>query len=183
MLTPGEAVVELRQYTLKPGRRDELMDLFDTRFLAGQGEVGIGVPGHFRDIDDPDRFVWLRSFDSYDARAAALAGFYYGPVWRAHRTQANDTLIDSDDVLMLKSLQLPPGYPDGQPQPGQSMQAGSVVAITVACQKEPAEPGFAGFVLDQVMPPTASTWPRLTRRPAGARPSCPNCWPAPACNS
>ena len=152
MLTPAEAVVELRQYTLKPGRRDELIDLFDTHFLAGQGEVGIGVPGHFRDLDDPDRFVWLRSFDSYDARARALPGFYYGPVWQTHRATANDTMLDSDDVLMLRSVPMPPGYPADEPRLDRSQEDRSVVAITVACLDGPVEPAFVRFVLDRVAP-------------------------------
>src|SRR5207248_8870140 len=64
------------------------------------------VVGQFRDLDDPDRFVWLRAFDSMPARQAALEAFYYGPVWRAHRDAANDTMIDSDDALDRKSTRL-----------------------------------------------------------------------------
>jgi CBS domain-containing protein len=30
--------------------------------------------------------------------------FYGGPVWAAHRDKANDTMIDSDDVLLLRPV-------------------------------------------------------------------------------
>ena len=31
----SEDVIELRQYTLKPGRRDELVELFESELIAG----------------------------------------------------------------------------------------------------------------------------------------------------
>ena len=80
-------VVELRQYTLHPGQRDVLIDLFDREFVETQEAVGMAVLGQFRDLDDPDRFVWLRGFDDMPRRAQALGRFYGGPVWKAHKDQ------------------------------------------------------------------------------------------------
>jgi hypothetical protein len=97
-------VLELRQYTLHPGRRDELIELFDREFVEPQEAVGGQVLGQFRDLDDPNRFVWLRGFADMPTRGEALASFYGGPVWRAHRDQANATMIDSDDVLLLRPV-------------------------------------------------------------------------------
>ncbi|HEY5337390.1 MAG TPA: NIPSNAP family protein [Rhizomicrobium sp.] len=95
-------VVELRQYTLKPGRHDELIALFEREFVETQEAEGIELIGTFRDADDPDRFVWLRGFPDMECRAKSLAAFYGGPVWKAHRNAANDTMIDSDNVLLLR---------------------------------------------------------------------------------
>ncbi|MER9296534.1 NIPSNAP family protein [Mesorhizobium sp. M0621] len=95
-------VVELRQYTLKPGQRDTLIDIFDSRLIEGQEDAGMTIIGQFRDLDRPDMFVWMRGFDGMDARKNALANFYGGPVWAAHSHAANATMIDSDDVLLLK---------------------------------------------------------------------------------
>jgi hypothetical protein len=100
-MIPLPPVVELRQYTLHPGRREALIALFEREFIAPQEALGIAVAGIFRDLDDPDRFVWLRGFADMASRPAALAGFYEGPVWRQHRDAANATMIDSDDVLLL----------------------------------------------------------------------------------
>jgi hypothetical protein len=60
------------------------------------------VVGQFRDLDEPNRFVWLRGFADMPSRARALEGFYGGPVWKAHREAANATMIDSDNVLLLR---------------------------------------------------------------------------------
>lgn len=98
---PSSSVVELRQYTLKPGRRDELIELFDRELVDTQEAVGMTVLGQFRDLDEPDRFVWLRGFPDMPARAAGLEAFYDGAAWREHGGAANSTMVDSDDVLLL----------------------------------------------------------------------------------
>lgn len=97
-------VIELRQYTLHPGQRDVLVELFEREFVAPQEALGLRVLGTWRDLDDADRFVWMRGFASLGMRAPALAAFYDGPVWRRHRDAANATMIDSDDVLLLRPL-------------------------------------------------------------------------------
>ncbi|MEV7956470.1 NIPSNAP family protein [Streptomyces sp. NPDC088252] len=104
------AVIELRQYTLRPRRRDELIELFDREFVESQEDVGMSVLGQFRDLDEPDRFVWLRGFRDMEARHRALTNFYGGPVWAEHGPQANDTMIDSDDVLLLRPVSAGGGF-------------------------------------------------------------------------
>jgi hypothetical protein len=95
-------VIELRQYTLHPGQRDVLIELFEREFVESQEAVGMDVIATFRDLDNPDRFVWLRGFPDMEARAKSLAAFYGGPAWKAHRDAANATMTDSDNVLLLK---------------------------------------------------------------------------------
>jgi hypothetical protein len=111
-------VVELRQYTLHPGKRDVLIDLFDREFIESQEELGMTVIGQFRDVDDADRFVWLRGFHDMASRAQGLAAFYGGPVWKEHRAVANSTMIDSDNVLLLRPARLGSGFPrSAEPRP------------------------------------------------------------------
>jgi hypothetical protein len=88
-------------YTLHPGRREELIRIFEREFIEAQEAVGIQVIGQFYDLDDPNRFIWLRGFHDMPARAESLHAFYSGPVWEAHRDAANDTMVDSDNVLLL----------------------------------------------------------------------------------
>ena len=96
------AIIELRQYTLKPGHRDALVALFEREFVESQEAAGMDLIGMFRDAADADRFVWLRGFPDMESRASSLAAFYGGPVWKAHREAANATMIDSDNVLLLR---------------------------------------------------------------------------------
>lgn len=101
---PKLGVFELRQYTLKGGTRAAFTSLFEREFVTTQNVVGSHVRAVFRDLDDPDRFVWMRGFADMDARKAALEAFYFGPVWKAHREAANAMIVDSDNVLLLKPL-------------------------------------------------------------------------------
>src|SRR5207247_1376116 len=91
---------------LRPGQRDVLIDLFDRELVESQEAAGMAIVGQFRDLDDPDRFVWIRGFSSMPARARALASFYGGPVWKAHSAPANATTIDRDDVPLLRPVLL-----------------------------------------------------------------------------
>jgi quinol monooxygenase YgiN len=97
-------VVELRRYRLHPGARDTLIELFDREFVESQEAVGMHLLGQFRDLDDPDSFVWLRGFQDMSARKRALEAFYGGPIWKAHSSAANVTMIDSDNVLLLRPV-------------------------------------------------------------------------------
>ena len=95
---------ELRQYAIKPGRRDELITLFEREFVETQEAAGIRLIGLFRDLDRPDRFVWMRGYPEQAARRPALETFYNSDHWSKHRAAANATMTSSDDVLLLRSL-------------------------------------------------------------------------------
>jgi hypothetical protein len=96
------AVIELRDYLMQPNQRDVLIDLFEREFIESQEAVGMRVMAHFRDLDRPDHYVWLRGFADMAARQRGLEAFYGGDVWRAHRNAANATMIDSDHVRLLR---------------------------------------------------------------------------------
>lgn len=100
-----DGVFELRQYTLYGGRRDTLISLFEKNFIESQEAVGAHVIGTFCDLDDPDRFVWIRGFRDMPARQEALEAFYgSSSAWRTHKTEANATMVDSDNVLLLRAI-------------------------------------------------------------------------------
>jgi NIPSNAP len=132
-------IIELRQYTLLPGQRDTLIELFDREFVESQEELGMSIPGQFRDLDHPDRFVWMRGFPSMAVRGEALPAFYGGPVWKEHAAAANATMVDVDDVLLLRPVSplpvLGPRPPVGAAAPG------SVVVATIYHGERPTDPG------------------------------------------
>ncbi|WP_422772504.1 NIPSNAP family protein [Plantactinospora sp. WMMC1484] len=153
-------IVELRQYTLHPGTRDALVGLFDRELVEPQEAAGMAVVGQFRDIDDPDRFVWLRGFPDMPRRAEALHRFYGGPVWQRHRDEANATMIDSDDVHLLR----PTGARDGfrantaaRPPVGTARRPGSVVLVTLCHRRVPVDDALTGYVDREVRPALAES--------------------------
>jgi hypothetical protein len=148
-------VVELRQYTLKPRKRDVLIELFEQEFIESQEAVGMTIIGQFRDLNNPDRFVWLRGFADMATRAQALQQFYGGPIWKTHRQAANDTMIDSDNVLLLRPARPSSGFDldrAKRPPPGTTtIQAGLVVA-TIYYLNASAGADFIDFFEGQLAP-------------------------------
>lgn len=137
-------VVELRQYTLHPHQRDVLVNLFDREFVETQEEVGMAVLGQFRDLDNPDRFVWLRGFEDMPRRAEALGRFYGGPAWKTHCDQANATMIDSDNVLLLRPVTARSGFPTAAVRPpvGHTTSPSSLVLATLYYRDRPFDEAF-----------------------------------------
>jgi hypothetical protein len=147
-------VVELRQYTLHAGQRDALIELFEREFIESQEALGISVIGQFRDRDDPNRFVWLRGFPDMTARGAALAAFYGGPVWQAHRTAANATMLDSDNVLLLRPASGGSGFAltERRDRLSDDPPGESLVVATIHYLDEDAIAGFARFFAATMLP-------------------------------
>jgi NIPSNAP len=118
-------VIELRRYSLHPGRLPDLLAVFERYLIEPQERSGMTVGGTFADEDDPASFTWLRGFADHDSRVRALETFYLGPVWARHRDAANATMVDSDDVLLLRPTQprrgpapaVHRGGPDDRPRP------------------------------------------------------------------
>lgn len=138
------SVFELRQYTLHHGERDTLIELFDREFVGSQEAGGMWVIGQFRDLDRPDRFVWFRAFRDMADRARALTGFYGGPVWKQHGRAAAATMIDSDDVLLLRPAFPGSAFPALAGQRRDTPHSGSVVIAAVYDLHQSAAPVLTG---------------------------------------
>ena len=152
-------VVELRQYTLHPGQRDTLIELFDREFVESQEACGMRIIGQFRDLDNPDRFVWLRGFADMHARDTALRAFYGGPVWAAHRATANATMLDASNVLLLR-----PARPDGgfwiegraRAPVGATQRPETLIAATICYFSAPPTQDVVDFVEEDILPALAN---------------------------
>jgi len=162
------SIVELREYTLHPGAREDLIDLFDREFVESQEALGVHVIGQFRDVDRPDRFVWLRGFPDMDSRLASLTSFYGGPVWDEHKDAANATMIDSDNVLLLRPARDGSGFAHPpQRSRDESPTASHAYSVSVVARSESAETvgGVSGLLLAELeSEPSANTYPRLPIR-------------------
>ena len=174
-------IVELRRYTLHPGRREDLIEIFENRFIEGQEQAGMKVIGQFREPADPNRFTWLRGFPNMGERERSLTEFYGGPVWAANRNAANSTMVDSDDVLLLRpvragsAFRLPVTRPSGENsseggdievmtlhvQPGAEMDAAANVGLAITALSAGTRPRVLGLFVTEHSP---NTYPRLPVR-------------------
>lgn len=153
-------VVELRRYTLHPGMRETLIDIFDREFVESQEAVGMRVIGQFRDVDRPDVFTWLRGFDDVRTRATSLAAFYDGPVWRTHAPAANATMIEWNDVHLLRPVRfddpLLDAARDRAPVGAATVPPGVIVATVYLLAPDRAA-SFASLFEDVIAPVLVAT--------------------------
>lgn len=200
-MTAPTSVVELRQYTLHPGGRDVLIDLFEREFVETQEAVGIRVIGQFRDEADPNRFVWLRGFPDMDTRKAALTAFYLeSEAWKKHGTGAAATMIDSDDVLLLRPATPGSGFAQtGERPPIGAPPPASRVMATILHRDAPVDDKLIKFFDDEIAPfmtdlgaapianfqtePAENTFPRLPVRTARTSSSGSHSSPTPPSNT
>lgn len=149
-------LVELRRYTLHPGQRDVLIDLFERHFIESQNEVGMEVLAHYRDLDAPDAFVWFRGFHDMPSRGEALPAFYLrGKAWQTYRMAANATMIDSDDVLLLHEATPGSGFaPATHPRPlvDAATRSQARVIVTTYSFAEPVDAAFLEFFEHRLLP-------------------------------
>ena len=149
-------IIDLRQYTLYPGTRDAFVELFDREFVETQEAAGMRVIGQFRDIGDPNRFVWLRGFPDMPSREKALTGFYiHGAAWKSYSGVARSKMIDSTDALLLRPARVDSGFslePSDRRPPLDSAAPQGIVVAAIHSLPSPANDDFLSFFDDVASP-------------------------------
>jgi hypothetical protein len=95
-------IVEVRSYRIKPGKRDEFIRLFETRAIDAQRSYGMKVTGPFLDVENPNKFVFLRSFPSLEERDRMKDAFYGGDLWKNELEALAMSMLDSYDVILCE---------------------------------------------------------------------------------
>lgn len=98
-------ILELRNYLLKPNARNRFVKYFADHFVDSQNVLEGFVLGQFTVEGEPNKFFWMRGFEDMRKRLEFLRAFYEkGEVWKRFGADANEMMIDSDDVYLLKLL-------------------------------------------------------------------------------
>ena len=96
-------IVEVRSYRIKPGHREEFIKLFETRAIPAQRKYGMKVTGPFLDVENPHKFVFLRSFPSLEERERMRDAFYGGEIWKNELEALAMPLLESYDVILCEA--------------------------------------------------------------------------------
>ena len=96
-------IVEVRNYRTKPGARDAFLALFERRVVPALHEAGMQVLGPLRDLENPNRFSWLRAFPSAEERELMRDAFYGGARWTEELEKEAMPLLESYDVLLCEA--------------------------------------------------------------------------------
>ena len=100
-------IVEVRSYRIKPGRRDEFIRFFETRSVPALRSHGMKILGPLLDLENPNKFVFLRAFPSMDERERMKNDFYEGDLWKNELEAIAMPMIDSYDVILCETS---PGF-------------------------------------------------------------------------
>jgi NIPSNAP len=101
---PSLTLFELRRYRTRPGRRDELVAMFETHFRPAYEAAGATILASWTVFDESDRWVWIRAFSDATARKQALDGFYGGAVWARLGADCNALIADASEARVLSAL-------------------------------------------------------------------------------
>lgn len=75
-------VIEFRTYKIRPGQRDQIMELLRTRLFPLHREIGMRVLGPFPSAEDADTLVWMRAFPDAASRDTMTKTLYGGAGWK-----------------------------------------------------------------------------------------------------
>ena len=96
-------IVEVRKYRIKPGRREEFIEFFETRAVPAQRAHGMRILGPLLDLEEPDTFVFLRSFPSFEERDRMKDAFYEGELWKSELESIAMPMLESYDVTLCEA--------------------------------------------------------------------------------
>jgi hypothetical protein len=96
-------IVEVRSYRIKPGHRDEFIQLFEFRAVPALRQYGMKIVGPLLDVENPNKFVFLRSFPSLEERDRMKEAFYGSELWKNELERIAMPLLDSYDVILCET--------------------------------------------------------------------------------
>ena len=96
-------IVEVRSYRIKPGKREEFIRLFETRAVPAMRTYGMQVIGPLLDVENPNKFVFLRNFPSLEERERMRNAFYGGELWKNELEGLAMPLLESYDVILCET--------------------------------------------------------------------------------
>jgi len=96
------ALIEVRTYRTRPGKRDELLRLLAERGLPAHRDLGMKVLGPFPSLEDATTFVWLRAFPDEASRQPMKDAFYHGEPWLSELEATMMPLIDEHSAVAVE---------------------------------------------------------------------------------
>jgi hypothetical protein len=96
-------LLEIRTYTLHPGKRPEFVSWFEEEVAPAMKAAGMSIVGSFESIEDDDVFVYLRRFVDEDERDRLTAAFYSSQVWLSGMKERALALESGYEVRLVRS--------------------------------------------------------------------------------
>ncbi len=92
---------ELRQYTTRPGKRDEWIALMEEEIIPLQVAAGMVICGSFAG-EEESAYVWLRRFKDEEERVRLYEAVYGSDKWKNEIAPLIPDLIDRDKIKVTR---------------------------------------------------------------------------------
>lgn len=96
-------IAEVRTYRVKPGRRDDFIKFFEEQSIPALRSHGIRVLGPLVDLENPNKFVWLRAFPSLEERDRMKDAFYGSALWVDELEHIAMPMLESWDFALCET--------------------------------------------------------------------------------
>ena len=93
---------ELRQYRTKPGQRDNWVKFMEEEIIPFQISQGMVVLGSFIGQEEDDLFVWIRRFESEEARQQLYHAVYESDHWQNEISPRVPEMIDRERSVITR---------------------------------------------------------------------------------
>src|SRR5262249_31303634 len=91
-----DVLFELRQYRMRPGKKDAWVKLMEEEIIPFQSEKGMVIIGSWVGEKEDDLYVWLRRFDSEEERVRLYEAVYQSDRWKNDIGPRVGELIDRE---------------------------------------------------------------------------------------
>lgn len=93
---------ELRQYRMKPGKREEWVKMMEETIIPFQASKGMVIVGSFISPQEEDLYIWIRRFESEEEREAQYAAVYQSDFWKNELSPQVGDLIDREQIKVTR---------------------------------------------------------------------------------
>ena len=101
------AFFELRQYRIRPGKREAWQKFVEEEIVPFQVSKGMVISGMFCGEEDKDLFVWLRRFESEEERERLYEAVYQSDTWKNEIGPKVGDLIDREQIKVTRIVATP----------------------------------------------------------------------------
>ena len=89
---------ELRQYAIRPGKKDAWVRMMEDEIIPFQQSQGMVIVGSFTGEEDDSVYVWIRRFDSEAEREVLYEKVYQSEKWLNDIGPRIPELMDRDKI-------------------------------------------------------------------------------------
>lgn len=94
--------LELRQYRMRPGQRENWVRFMEEEIMPFQIGKGMVILGSFVGEEDRDLYVWLRRFESEAERERLYREVYESDHWKNVLGPRVGELIDRSQIVVTR---------------------------------------------------------------------------------